>query len=135
MNTETTSKNDSLAHDPNNKKMVLMLASSANDDKSTVAFTIANAALSSGMEVAIFLASDGVELCREGACDYTSVQPFKPAQELIEKFVAGGGVLWSCAPCFQHRGLKVDETVEGALVVGAGPMLEWIAAGASTLCL
>ncbi len=47
------------------KKLVLLLAHNANDDKSTVAFTIANAALSSGMEVAIFLTSDGVEVSRD----------------------------------------------------------------------
>ncbi len=117
------------------KKLVLMLAHNANDDRSTVAFTIANVALSSGMEVGIFLTSDGVEMSREGGCDYTTVKPFKPASELIESFLTNGGVMWACAPCFQHRGMKDDETVEGAIVIGAGPMLEWIADGASTLCL
>lgn len=118
-----------------NKKLVLMLSHNANDDKSTVAFTIANAALSSGMEVGIFLTSDGVEMSREGACDYTNIKPFKPAFELVESFIAGGGVVWACSPCFQHRGLKNEEVVEGAVVTGAGPMLQWIAEGASTLCL
>lgn len=122
-------------HNDSPKKLVLMLAHNANDDKSTVAFTIANAALSSGMEVGVFLTSDGVELSREGACDYTTIKPFKPANELLDSFVANGGVLWTCAPCFQHRGLNDAETIDGAIVVGAGPMLEWLADGASTLCL
>jgi len=117
------------------QKLVLVLTHNANDDKSTVAFTIANAALSSGMEVGIFLASDGVEMGREGACDYTSVKPFKPAQELVESFVTSGGVLWACSPCVQHRGVSDTEMVDGAAVVGAGPMLEWLAQGATTLSL
>ena len=117
------------------KKLVLMLAHNANNDRSTVAFTIANAALASGVDVGIFLTSDGVELSREGACDYTSFKPFKQASELVESFVAGGGVLWACSPCFQHRGMKEEETVDGTIVIGAGPMLEWLAEGASTLCL
>jgi len=117
------------------KKMVLPLAHNANDDKSTIAFTIANAALSSGMEVGIFLTSDGVELSREGSCDYASFKPFKPATELVEGFVAGGGVLWACAPCCTQRGLTEEETVDGTVIVGAGPMLEWVADGASTLSL
>ena len=46
-----------------------------------------------------------------------------------------GGVMWTCAPCYQHRGLDPQEEVEGSQVTGAGPMLEWVAAGASTICL
>ncbi|MEO9511078.1 MAG: DsrE family protein [Flavobacteriaceae bacterium] len=117
----------------NTKKLVLTLSVNAKDDVSTVAFTVANAALSKGMEVGIFLTSDGVELSKEGSCDYTHVQPFKKLNELRGVFIANGGILWSCAPCFNHRGLNVEETVEGATVVGAGPMLDWITEGAQTL--
>ncbi|MCH9646853.1 MAG: DsrE family protein [Deltaproteobacteria bacterium] len=127
--------NNNTAQNNTVKKMILVLTHNANDDKSTVAFTIANAALSSGTEVGIFLASDGVELSRDGACDYTAIKPFKPASELVESFVSNGGVLWACSPCFQHRGMKEEETVEGAIVTGAGPMLQWIAEGATTLSL
>ena len=117
------------------QKLVMMLSNSANDDKSTVAFTIANAALSSGMEVGVFLTSDGIELSRDGSCDHTAVPPFKPLAELIDSFVSNGGVVWACAPCFKHRGLKEDETINGSIVTGAGPMIEWLQDGAKTLCL
>ena len=114
-------------------KLVVNLSKGANDDRSTVAFTVANAALSQGREVGIFLSSDAVELSREGGCDLTNVRPFKALNELIDSFVAGGGTLWACSPCFQHRGLRENETTEGTVVTGAGPMLEWIGQGATTL--
>jgi predicted peroxiredoxin len=115
------------------KKLVVTLSVNSNDDISTVAFTVANAAISKGLEVGMFLTSDGVELSREGSSEYAHVAPFKKLNELVEGFTASGGTLWACAPCFNHRGLKADETVEGTEVVGAGPMLEWIANGAQTL--
>ncbi|MEL6184030.1 MAG: DsrE family protein [Myxococcota bacterium] len=115
--------------------MVLIISHNANDDKSTVAFTIANAALSTGTDVAIFLTSDGVELSRDGATDYSHVKPFKALNELIESFVENGGFLWSCAPCFEHRGLRTEETVAKTMVTGAGPMLEWIREGARVISL
>jgi predicted peroxiredoxin len=115
------------------QKMVVVLSHNASDDKSTVAFTVANAALASGMDVGVFLVSDAAELSRTGACDATNVRPFKPLAEIIDGFVSGGGVVWSCAPCFQHRSLKEEEVVDGVSVVGAGPMIKWIADGASTL--
>jgi predicted peroxiredoxin len=117
------------------KKLVLILANGANDDKSTVAFTIANAALSTGMEVGMFLTSDGVEIGRDKSCDFTSIKPFKALGELVDGFVDNGGVMWTCAPCYQHRGLDPADAVDGSQVTGAGPMLEWVAAGASTICL
>jgi predicted peroxiredoxin len=43
------------------KKLVITLAKTPSNDLSAVAFTIANAALSKGMGVGIFLTSDGVE--------------------------------------------------------------------------
>nr|WP_299337777.1 DsrE family protein [Allomuricauda sp.] len=117
----------------NTNKLIVTLSVNANDDVSTVAFTVANAAITKGMEVGMFLTSDGVELSKDGACEYTNVQPFKKLNELIATFSTNGGTLWACAPCFNHRGLNVEETVQGTTVVGAGPMLDWIAEGAQTL--
>ena len=117
----------------NTKKLIVTLSANAKNDVSTVALTVANAALSKGMEVGIFLSSDGVELSREGATEFTHIQPFKKLNELTESFTKNGGTLWACAPCFNHRGLHANDTVEGAQVVGAGPMLDWILEGAQTL--
>ena len=117
----------------NSKKLVVTLSVNGNDDVSTVAFTVANAAISKGMEVGIFLTSDGVELSKEGGNEYTHVAPFRKLNQLIDGFVSNGGTLWACSPCFNHRGLEADRTVKGTEVVGAGPMLDWIASGAQTL--
>ena len=117
------------------QKLVVLVAHDANDDRSSVGFTIANAALSSGMDVAVFLTSNGVEISREGSCDFTQVQPFKKLDELIEAFIGSGGIVWSCAPCFNHRGLKTEHNYQKVVVTGAGPLIEWVKAGASTLCL
>ncbi len=117
----------------NSKKLVLTLSVNSNDDVSTVAFTVANAAISKGLKVGMFLTSDAVELSKEGGNEYTHVAPFKKLNELIDGFVSQGGTLWACAPCFNHRGLNPDETITGTEVVGAGPMLDWIANGAQTL--
>lgn len=117
------------------KKLVILLAHNGNDDKSKVAFTIANAALFKEMEVAVFLTADRVEMSREGGHDLTHVQPFKKLEELVDSFVEQGGILWACSPCCQHRGLKPEQTVDKTVVTGAGPLLEWVSAGAATLSL
>lgn len=115
------------------KKLIVTLSENSNNDVSTVAFTVANSAITKGLDVGIFLTSDAVELSREGSSEYTHVQPFKKLSELIENFTTNGGTLWACAPCFNHHGLNTDETVNGTIVTGAGPMLDWVVEGAQTL--
>lgn len=117
----------------NQRKLVITLSVNASDDVSTVAFTVANAALSKGFKVGMFLTSDGVELSRTNSCEFTHVQPFKQLPELIKSFTNNKGTIWSCSPCFNHRGLDSQDIVEGAVVIGAGPMLDWISEGAQTL--
>ncbi|HEY0986026.1 MAG TPA: DsrE family protein [Kofleriaceae bacterium] len=117
------------------KRLVVIITTGANNDKTTVGFTIANAALSTGMQVAVFLASDGVEMARDGSCNLTHVKPFKPLDELIDGFVEKGGVLWACTPCYQHRGLKEAENYDKTIVTGAGPLVEWVQSGAATISM
>lgn len=115
------------------QKLVIVISKGINNDVSSVAFTIANAALGKEMQVGIFLTSEGVDLSRENGSEFTHVHPFKNLKELIAGFLKNGGTLWTCSPCFNHRGLNAEAIFEGAEVVGAGPMLDWIADGARTL--
>ncbi len=115
------------------QKLVIVLKKGSNNDASSVAFTIGNAAIAKGFEVGIFLTSDAVELSRENGTEYTHVPPFKKLKELIVSFISSGGTLWTCAPCFNNHGLDPEEAYDGCQVVGAGPMLDWIDSGARTL--
>ena len=114
-------------------KLVVVITHGSNNDKSSVAWTVANAAKSGGHEVAIFLTSDGVYCAKTGYADAASVRPFKPLEELVRTFIDGGGVVWACAPCAQHRGLHSEDFLPGTVVTGAGQMIEWMASGAQSL--
>ncbi len=63
------------------------------------------------------------------------VQPFKRLDELIDTFLEKGGVVWACTPCYQHRGLDPAKNYDRVIVTGAGPLIEWVQAGAATVCL
>lgn len=115
------------------RKLVVMLTQAANSDRSTIAFTVANASLSAGMEVMLFLASDGVDLVREHAADRVTVKPFMALDELIAKFTSDGGVVAACGSCCQFRGLANEETRRGIQVAGVSLLVDWLAAGATTI--
>ena len=116
------------------KKLLVVITEPAAHDKATVALTIAYASLSAGMEVALFVTADGVDLARHGNADLAHFRPFKPLSELLDSFVAGGGKILACGSCWQHRGMKDSDLAEGASISGVAAVVEWLQAGAQTLC-
>ena len=115
------------------KKLVVVVTGDANGDRSTIALTVANASISAGMDVAVFLSSDGVDLAREGACDLTHVRPFRPLVELIEELAKNGGTLLACGSCFQFRGMDQSHIVPKLQVSGVAALASWLAGGAQTI--
>lgn len=115
-------------------KLVVVITHGSNNDKSSVGWTIANAAKSGGHEVAVFLTSDGVYTAKTGYADAALFRPFKPLEELVRTFLDGKGTVWACAPCVQHRGIAPTDYMPGVVVTSAGPLIEWIATGAQTVC-
>ena len=116
-------------------KLVVVITHGSNSDKSSVGFTIANAAKSAGHDVAVFLTSDGVYCAKAGYADMASFKPFKGLDDLVRQFLDAKGTVWACAPCVQHRGLRSEDYLPGVTVTGAGPLVEFLAQGATTLGL
>lgn len=115
------------------RNLVVMCSRGIDDERSSVAFTIANGGMTAGMKVSVFLTSAGVDLVRKGCIDTTHVEPLESLKGLIDDFLARGGTLWACTPCVKARGYTEDDIIEGAIITGAGPMHELIKEGAATL--
>ncbi len=118
------------------KKLVILLTRGLDDERATVAWTLANAGLASGQEVTVFLVSSGVDVARRGAADIARMNPVDPSmKDLMDGFVDNGGTIWACPPCATLRGYDQSDLIEGASITGAGPLHDLLKAGAATLCL
>ncbi len=115
------------------RNLVVLVTHAADHELSSVAFTIANGGMTSGLKVSVFLSSAGVDLVRKRAIDTTQVAPLDPLASLVKDFLARGGTLWACTPCVKARGYTQDDLIEGVVITGASPMHELIKAGAATL--
>lgn len=100
-----------------------------NADKATVAFVIAGAAVGSEQETMVFLSSEGVRLAVKGYADDVHEEGFAPLKELMSNFVAAGGVLYVCSPCFKRRHLDENSLVAGVKIVGGAKLVEFLAGG------
>jgi predicted peroxiredoxin len=115
-------------------RLLINLTTAADHpDKTVVAFVVANAGVAAGQEVVIFLNIEAVRLAvQEGAAGITS-PGFKPLTELLSSFVANGGKLWVCPPCFNARGLDKEKLIAGATFAGGAPVVEFLSHGAASL--
>jgi predicted peroxiredoxin len=112
------------------KFCVSLTCAKEDTDRATVAFVVANAALGSGQETLVFLSTEAVRLAVQGYSDDIHEEGFAPLKQLLENFLAAGGNVFVCAPCFKKRGLDENAVVSGARIVGGAKLVEFLAGGA-----
>lgn len=116
------------------RDLVVVMTHGADHEVSSVAFTIANGGMTSGLRVSIFLTSAAVDLVRKRGIDSTVVPPLEPLAALVRDFIGRGGRLWACTPCVKSRGYEQGDLIEGVEIVGSSKVHELIKSGAATLC-
>jgi predicted peroxiredoxin len=117
-----------------NRELVIVNSRGLDDERSSVAWSIANAAAASDTEVTVFLVAAGVDWVRKGAAAVARPNPLDPTVgDMIGTFLANGGRILVCPPCAKVRGYGEDDLIEDATVAGAPTMLEVVSRGAGTL--
>jgi predicted peroxiredoxin len=114
-------------------KLVIVMTKGIDSELSSVGFTLANGAITAGMQVSAFLSSAAVDLVRKGGQAMTHVAPLSPLGQLIADFQSRGGTIWVCPPCAQTRGYEAADLIDGVVVTGASAMFAAIRDGAATL--
>ena len=116
------------------KKLVIVNSRGFDDERSSVAWSIANTAVASNMDVTMFLVAAGVDWVRMGAADVAQLNPLDPTMsDMIGNFLENGGRIIVCPPCAKMRGYTEESLIDGATLAGAPVMLEEVNAGAATL--
>jgi len=114
--------------------VLVNLATGLEDaERVTVAFLVANAALAAGKRVGIWTTKEAVRLALKGVALGTACDGCPALERLFEQFQSGGGELMACPICFTARRLSEDDLVDGARIVGATPLWEWMGAGGATV--
>jgi predicted peroxiredoxin len=115
------------------RELVVLMTRGADHELSSVAFTIACGAITSGMKVTAFLTSSAVDLVRRRSVELTQVPPLDPLKTLMEDFLGRGGAIVACPPCVKTRGYTQEDLIEGVTIAGASVIHEKLKAGAASL--
>jgi uncharacterized protein len=116
----------------NNRVIVGCNHGAEDPDSIAVAYLTAGAALDQGMDVVMWLTSDGVRLATRGYVDEIRKDQDPPAQRIHDQFIEKGGRFYVCPVCFNERELDENELVENAEIKGATPLMEFAGEGAMT---
>jgi predicted peroxiredoxin len=116
------------------QKMVVVVTNGFNDERSSVAWSVANGGVGSGLEVTMFLVSSGVDWVRKGAADKARLNPLDPpVKDMIQTVLDNGGQIYVCPPCAGVRGYDKDDLIDGVTLAGSVAMLDIARQGAITL--
>lgn len=115
-------------------KLAIVASRGHDDERATVAWTIANVGQKEGQDVTMFLVSSAIDIVRKGAIDHVRMNPFDPSmKELVDAFIERGGKILCCPPCAKVRGYSEDDLIDGAQIVGSSALHALIKEGAATL--
>ncbi|MHC4407366.1 MAG: DsrE family protein [Planctomycetota bacterium] len=116
------------------EKLVIVISRGLDDERSSVAWSIANGGIASDMEVTVFLVAAGVDWVRKGAATKAHLNPFDPPmQEMIDNVMNHGARVLVCPPCAKVRGCGPEALLDGVTLAGSVAMLEIVKQGAATL--
>jgi len=116
------------------QKMVVVVTRGVDDERSSVAWSVANGAIGVGFEVTMFLVSSGVDWVRKGAADRARPNPLDPPiSDMMQTVMENGGRILVCPPCAGVRGYQQDDLIEGVTLAGSASMHALVKEGAATL--
>ena len=116
------------------KKLVVVITRGLDDERSSVAWSIANGGINAGLDVSIFLVSSGVDWVRKGAADKVHLNPQDPPMmEMIRKVIDNGSTISVCPPCAKVRGYEPEDLLDGIKIVGSIAIHEVLLAGGTAL--
>ena len=74
-----------------------------------------------------------MRLAVKGYADDIHEEGFAPLKQLMDNYIASGGQLFVCSPCFKKRSLDEAQLIPGALIVGGAKLVEFLSQGAASV--
>jgi predicted peroxiredoxin len=113
--------------------VVKLTAGKDEPERCNQAFTVATAAVASGVQVSLWLTGEASWFALPGRADDVAISYSAPLSELLGKILAAGTVSL-CTQCAARREITEDDLIAGIRIAGATTLVaEVMADGAQAL--
>ena len=102
-------------------------------ERAILSFIFGNVAAAADQKTAVLLTIEGVRLATTGYADNITKEGFQPLKDVMAAFLANGGEIWACGTCAKPRGISETDLIEGAHIVTAAHVVQYIASGATSI--
>lgn len=110
------------------RSLVIKVTAGADDpERCNQAFTVAAAALASGVPVSLWLTGESAWFALPGRAKEFSLPHAAPLADLLDAVITGGKVT-VCTQCAARRNITADDLIEGIRIAGAPAFVEEITA-------
>ena len=118
-------------------KMTDILINNAygSDDvaKASIPFIVGCASADRPGKTAMFLTHASIFLVTDGGTDGMQAEGMPPLEKLVQAFIEKGGLVWVCKACADAKGMSGDDLIDGAVIAGAGNILNLVENGGQVL--
>ncbi|WP_067174566.1 DsrE family protein [Microtetraspora niveoalba] len=110
------------------RSLVIKVTAGADaPERCNQAFTVAAAALVSGVRVSLWLTGESSWFALPGRAKEFTLEEAAPLADLLDAVLAGGRVTL-CTQCAARRGITIDDVIDGVRIAGASTFVEEILA-------
>ncbi|MCC5579675.1 MULTISPECIES: DsrE family protein [Microtetraspora] len=110
------------------RSLVIKVTAGADaPERCNQAFTVAAAALVSGVPVSLWLTGESSWFALPGRAKEFNLEEAAPLADLLDAVLAGGRVTL-CTQCAARRGITIDDVIDGVRIAGASTFVEEILA-------
>ncbi|MFG1696749.1 DsrE family protein [Nonomuraea sp. NPDC049309] len=110
------------------RSLVIKVTAGADaPERCNQAFTVATAALASGVDVSLWLTGESAWFALPGRAKEFSLPHAAPLTDLLDALLAGGRVTL-CTQCAARRNITADDVIEGIRIAGAPAFVEEVTA-------
>jgi predicted peroxiredoxin len=118
------------------RKLVVVITQGLDDERASVAWSMAVGGVGTGLDVSVFLASSGVDWVRKGAADTVHLNPLDPPMmDMINIVRENECTIMVCPPCAKVRGYEENDLIDGCVLAGSAAMHALIQQGAAVISI
>jgi predicted peroxiredoxin len=106
------------------RSLVIKVTAGADaPERCNQAFTVAAAALASGVPVSLWLTGESAWFALPGRAKEFTLAEAAPLEDLLDAVLVAGRVTL-CTQCAARRGITVDDVIDGVRIAGASTFVE-----------